>query len=233
MDLIAGRQEGTGKWFLTSQEFTSWVDGATRTLLCPGIPGAGKTYMTAIVVHHLRSRLLGHDIGIAVLYCSYRMRDEQKKEKLMGALLRQLVTPKHSALEVLQALVEQCKAEGRRPTFDELSKLIQHVFNAYTKVYVIIDALDECASVEWSPLMAELQRLQAMLPAVRLMVTFRPQIDVKNNFLAVSKLEIRADDGDLERYIDNNIMHLSKYVVENPTLKKDVIQGIIKAADGM
>jgi hypothetical protein len=234
MDLIASRQQGTGEWFLTSKEFTSWIDGQTRTLLCPGIPGAGKTYLTAIVTEYLRSRQLkSDDIGIAVIFCSNSMREVQKKERLLGEILRQLLRQEHCSSGVMQIVINICKAQGRRPKFDELITITQHVLGSYSVAYVVIDALDECDSTELRAITAELQRLQAQLPAVRLMTTFRPQVVVEDGFLDIAELEIRATDKDLKCYIDSNITQLSKHITENLSFKDDIVQSIIKAADGM
>ena len=49
-DIINRRQEGTELWLLTSEEFQKWVNQGKKTLFCPGIPGAGKTMMSSIVV---------------------------------------------------------------------------------------------------------------------------------------------------------------------------------------
>jgi hypothetical protein len=49
-DFIAKHQEGTGQWFLDSNEFQKWLNGSTQTLLCPGMPGAGKTIITSTVL---------------------------------------------------------------------------------------------------------------------------------------------------------------------------------------
>jgi hypothetical protein len=68
-DLITKRQEGTGKWLLNSEEFQAWLDTSNRTLFCPGIPGAGKTMITCIVVDYLRTRFHNDaNIGIAYIY---------------------------------------------------------------------------------------------------------------------------------------------------------------------
>jgi hypothetical protein len=233
-DLIDRRQEGTGLWFLAHPKFTSWVEGSTRTLLCPGIPGAGKTFMTAIVVNFLRAKHMGgNNIGISVLYCSYPLRQEQTKEKLMASLLRQLLTHEQSKSEEMVTLNRQCLAEGRRPSFSELSSLLEHVLEAKSKVFILIDALDECSSSEWPALTAEMQRLQALVPSVRLLLTYRPQIIFEGDFLDSDELHIRASDHDMERYIRNHISQLSKHVRDQPGLKETVVQSIIQAADGM
>ncbi len=190
--------------------------------------------MTAIVVNHLRSKLSKRsNISIAVIYCSYNMRETQKKERLLGEVLRQLVRPEHSSFEPIQAVIDKCTTEDRRLRFDELADLTRHVLGFYNRAYIIIDALDECDSMESLSLTAELQRLQALLPSLRLMITFRPQVVVEDSFSNVAELEIRASDEDLNCYINNNIARLTKHVMESPTIKNDVVESIIKAASGM
>lgn len=76
-DLINQRQEGTDKCLLNSEKFKGWLDGTQQTLLCSGIPGAGKTVMTPIVVEHLWTKFQANiDIGIAYLYCDYKSQQE-------------------------------------------------------------------------------------------------------------------------------------------------------------
>src|SRR5436305_864300 len=52
-DFISRRQEGTGQWLLNSDEFQQWTSQKKQTLFCPGIPGAGKTMISSIIVDHL------------------------------------------------------------------------------------------------------------------------------------------------------------------------------------
>lgn len=65
-DFLSRRQEGTGQWLLDSQEFQDWRNGDRQALFCPGIPGAGKTILTSIVVEHLWAKFQNDaSIGIA------------------------------------------------------------------------------------------------------------------------------------------------------------------------
>jgi hypothetical protein len=52
-DFMDRHQTGTGKWFLQDSKFQGWIQSNSATLFCPGIPGAGKTIMAALVVDHL------------------------------------------------------------------------------------------------------------------------------------------------------------------------------------
>jgi hypothetical protein len=233
-DLMDKCQEGTGQWFLKSPEFVAWVEGPTRTLLCPGIPGAGMTFMTAIVINYLYvtySRC--DDIGVAVLYCSYGTREEQTKEKLLAGLIRQLVKHRHSESEILMTHYEKCKNAKRRPSFSELSDMLQYVAATYSKIFVVVDALDEYESTVWSPIISKLRRLQTLLPELGLMVTFRPHIAVAEEFSRAVNFEIRASSKDLEYYVARNMSRLSKRVEETQGLGDELIRGIVEAAGGM
>src|SRR5437016_1822632 len=78
-DFINRRQAETGQWLLDSPKFHLWLKADKQTLFCPGIPGAGKTILTSIVVDELTTRF-GNDksIGVAYIYCNFRRQDEQK-----------------------------------------------------------------------------------------------------------------------------------------------------------
>jgi hypothetical protein len=69
-DYFGNRQEGTGQWFLESAEYREWLDADGKTLFCPGIPGAGKTILSSIVINDLHTRFSDNPkIGIAYIYC--------------------------------------------------------------------------------------------------------------------------------------------------------------------
>jgi DNA replication protein DnaC len=72
-DFISRRQAGTGQWLLNSAEFKAWVGTDKRTLFCLGIPGAGKTILTSIMIKELFTRFKNDgNVGIAYLYCNYQ-----------------------------------------------------------------------------------------------------------------------------------------------------------------
>lgn len=57
---IKSRRATTGQWLLETPEYQDWLHAkeeiespSTSALFCPGIPGAGKTILTSIVVKDL------------------------------------------------------------------------------------------------------------------------------------------------------------------------------------
>jgi len=87
-DFLSRRQQGTGQWLLDSKEFKDWLGKTKQTLFCPGMPGAGKTIITSVVVYHLHI-IFQNDpaVGIAYLYCNFQQQQNQKALNLLLSLL--------------------------------------------------------------------------------------------------------------------------------------------------
>src|ERR1700733_2712272 len=144
-DYIRRRQPGTGQWLLDSAEFQTWLYTGKQTLFCPGIPGAGKTILTLIVVNDLCNRFRNDmTIGIAYIYCNFRQQDEQKVEDLLASLLKELAQYQPSLLGVVKDLYDRHKDNRTRPSFDDISRALQSVASMYSRVFIVVDALDEC-----------------------------------------------------------------------------------------
>ncbi len=143
-DFIRRRQAGTGQWLLDSIEYQQWTETAEQTLFCPGIPGAGKTILTSIVVDDLYARFRDDvHVGIAYLYCNFRRHADQKVEDILSSLIRQLSQDQSLLPKCLRDLYD--KHRGRtRPSLDELSRALRAVANLFSRVFIVVDALNEC-----------------------------------------------------------------------------------------
>jgi len=61
-DYIKRRQAGTGQWLLDSIQYQDWLKVKKQTLFCPGIPGAGKTILTSVVINYLYNKFRKGDV---------------------------------------------------------------------------------------------------------------------------------------------------------------------------
>ena len=234
-DVRTRRQPGTGQWLLDSAEFQRWLDTDKQTLFCPGIPGAGKTILTSIVVDDLFNRFQGDiTVRIAYLYCNFRRQNEQKAEDLLAGLLKQLARDQLSLPDSLKSLYEKHKGERTRPSFDEISSTLQSVAALCSRVFVIIDALDECRVTEAcrTRFLLEIFNLQAKCGA-NVFATSRFIPEITEKFEGSISLEIRASEQDVRRYVDGHISHLSSFVGRDPDLREEIKTKIAKAVDGM
>lgn len=182
-DLISRRQEGTGEWFFESSEFKTWLNGTRETLFCPGIPGAGKTMLASIVVDYLSKMVQAEDVGIVYMYCTYRNRLEQTPIRLLASLLKQLLQKRGFIPEGLKKLYEHHIHKSTFPALDKVSKILHSEMDRYSKVFIVIDALDECADDDRAReiLLSELNALQTTHP-MNSMVTSRPILKIEQKF---------------------------------------------------
>lgn len=230
-DFIARRQADTGLWFLDSPEFTEWVRGSGKTLFCPGIPGAGKTMMAAIAVDHLHA-IQTPDVGVAYLYCNYKSQTDQTTANLLAAILKQLVQDQPSIAQPLSELYDSHQKHGTRLSLDKTFTALQSVLANYSKVYVVIDALDECPDGTRSQLLRRCRNLQGQTD-LRLMATSRHIPDIVEEFKDMPRVEVRASNADVKRYVVGKIDRLAKCVQRDGDLQERIQNKIVEVVDGM
>ncbi|TPX07668.1 uncharacterized protein E0L32_010666 [Thyridium curvatum] len=237
-DFINRQQQGTGGWLIDSEEYRTWVQTPKTTLFCPGIPGAGKTILTAITIDDLFERFQGsEDTAIAYVYCNFRQQNEQTVDNMLASLLKQLSEKRASPPASLTALYEQHKAKHTRPSFDEISKTLQVVTAIYSRVFVVINTLDKTSVVDGcqTRLLTELFKVQASSEA-NVFVTSRHIPNITSEFnkrAGCTSLEIHAREEDMRRYLDSHIDRLPSFARNNSLLQEEILSKIVQSVQGM
>ena len=103
-----------------------------------------------------------------------------------------------------------------------------------SKVFIVVDALDECNEIGRHALLFELKKL---LPTAHLLFTSRPYIvDFAQYFDHFSLLEVRASDHDIKVYVGERIANnnrLKRLVQNDDVLRNDIIEVILSNVKGM
>ncbi|UKZ78532.1 hypothetical protein TrVFT333_006275 [Trichoderma virens FT-333] len=234
-DCLRQREQGTGEWLLNSDQFQTWIKGENQMLFCPGIPGAGKTILTSIVIDHLHSNFQEDPkSGIAYFFFNYKRQDQQKIEDLLASLLRQLIARQPSMPKVVQDLYDRHNRQRTQPSTDELMQALQSVVITYSRVFIMIDALDECKSVDptHSSVLSGIFTLRSRTKA-NFFLTSRLNANITENFEGIPELKIYANNDDVQRYLRGNMRHLPRFVRDDPGLQEKIITSILKAVQGM
>ncbi|KAH0551181.1 hypothetical protein GP486_007489 [Trichoglossum hirsutum] len=233
-DFIMRRQKGTGTWLLHTSEFNTWLNQRNKTLYCSGIPGAGKTILTSIVVDNLCSRYRTNpSIGITYLYCNFRQKHQQKPENLLSSLLKQLVQKRASVPESIKTLYERHNCERTRPSFDEILEALKSITTQYSRVLIMIDALDECgdSDSERQRFLSAIFNLQAKTGA-NIFATSRINNNIAKLFEVSLSLQICAKNEDIESYLNGRMSLLQSDILDD-TLRGMIRKEVIRAVDGM
>lgn len=234
------RQPGTGKEFLTSKEFQLWLQSENQTLYCPGIPGAGKTMITSIVIDHIFPRFQNElDTCIAYLYFEYTRRDEQNLENLFESLLKQLAQQQlehtGSLPKGLKELYVKHKPTKSRPTIHELLETLKNAISLDRRTFIVVDALDECQNDNGcrSRFVAHIFELQDK-GRLNFFATSRPHVDEAPFKICISR-EIRATKDDIYTYVDEQVSQweLSRKDTISDHLRADIKRQVASAAEGM
>lgn len=236
-DFLGKRQPGTGQWLLYSDEFQDWHKTKGRSLLCQGIPGAGKTIMAATVIDYISTQQQENpDIALAFIYCNFRRQYQQRSIDLIASILKQLARQDHRLMQHLKVLNGRYKSMGTHPSTSEIINVLCAMEHGLKQTYVVIDALDEIQTPDKGLMgfLSELFRIQEST-GLNILATSRfiPEIEKKFKEKGYALLEIRAVDEDIRSFIRGNLASLPDFVAESEAIVEKIQEEIARATNGM
>jgi hypothetical protein len=233
-DYIDRRQPDTGEWFLQDPRYQEWVQSEQSTLFCPGLPGAGKTMMAALVIDRLLRSEHEAERPVVFIYCSYKRRSEQSIKHMLCTLLRQVVDIQEGIPEVVQDFYTAHVRKRTTPSTQEVEQILRGVAKGLLGLTVLVDALDECEAQTCQNLLSTIEALRKQCK-VRLLATsrFLPDIQSHTSILDKPSLEVRASEQDLELYIRSRVGEFCSPVASNPDLLEIIVSSIVNATGGM
>ncbi|PPQ92940.1 hypothetical protein CVT25_000104 [Psilocybe cyanescens] len=170
-DTFSKRTLGTGTWLIDNPEFQEWLSKNDGRLVITGIPGAGKTVLSSIVIDYL-DNMHSKENHNAVVFMYCRHDDMYTVTDFLGSLVKQLVEEHLDRPSIFQAVNDMHDAHRRKETHPsemDLLELLQQLFSSFKKVFIIFDAFDEVSYNVRSSLLAKLLSLHAVL-----LITSRP-----------------------------------------------------------
>ncbi|CAM1508160.1 Fc.00g050080.m01.CDS01 [Cosmosporella sp. VM-42] len=234
---IGLRHDGTGLWLLESIEFQNWRNNRGRTVFCQGDVGVGKTILTSIVIDELTTYYrTSQDVGIAYIYCDFQEQEKQRADDLLMNILKQLAKDLSSLPSSVKKLYDHYNYRLRRPLLEEICGALAAVAASYSRVFILVDALDGCLPSGRCPGVF-LQRLFKLQKAcgTNIFATSRCLPEIAGSFKSCAVLQIRAREQDLlsyaEAYLTDDTM--PRWAHKNGGLRQEVQKSVIESADGI
>jgi DNA-binding transcriptional regulator YdaS (Cro superfamily) len=185
-----------------------------------------------MVFDHLAAEFENENISVACVYLNHKEAEEQTPAKLLSGLWRQLVFRRDLGSQA-KKLYHQHHEKHTSPSLEDVFNVLCSTIAQYSKVHIIVDAIDEYTEAHRRIL---LEYLAVMGPTVNLMITSRPHISPESCLRNLSLVEIRANEDDVRRYVDAQISlssRLSKHVQNRPDLREEIHSKITRSVDGM
>ena len=145
---------------------------------------------------------MGSDAVVVFIYCNYKA--QYSVLQLFEALLKQLIF--HRLTSDSTESLKELQDQGRRPSFDALTAVLKGEIETYSKVFIVVDALDECFPEQAQrDLLDRLRSLTVVSPAAKLMATSRYIPSIEGAIHADVRLEIIATESDIRSLVEARI----------------------------
>ncbi|UKZ51130.1 hypothetical protein TrVGV298_004886 [Trichoderma virens] len=225
-------QQDTGQEFINSTEVQRWISTAKQTLFSKGDPGAGKTFQMAILVNHLLENFNQENVGVAYLYYNYKTQQNQKPEHMLASLVKQLAQSSKIFPKGLYQLRDRHSPTKTRPFLGELSNALENVIQSFSRVYILIDALDEGDDDDRTTFLREMFAIQAKTK-LNLFATSRPISAIGAVFKGSISKAISPSQEDVFLFLNARMSGLPQFVIDDTTLQGEVRVAIESAIGGM
>ena len=230
-------EKSTNDWLLRSKDFAKWMDTSSNLLTIYGIPGSGKTILASSVIAELEEKTLNSKSVLLYYYFDFNDCQKQNVSGCISSLLLQLAFVMDD-FQKLWLLYMACDLGRRQPRVNEMEKMLRSALEALPRVYMVLDALDEC------------QELDELLSFI---VTACTSWDIDVKFLVTSRKERNVDEAlqnldpiaidlrdelitqDIQVYVKRRLdtsSRLKKWC-SDPRIKSEIEHTLISGADGM
>ena len=212
LDVNEDRMADSGDWILEERLFQNWIDQHEPLLWIFGKPGAGKTFLSSKIIHHLQSEKMSRTTFVAYFFIKEDNQDLRSIDSLLKSIAFQVT---QSDLLFRNFVSKVCKnSENLRKAETFWNTIFQGFFGSprcSSSVFILLDGVDEAPRREREILLGLLHGLHSLRssperPKIQIAVVSRP--DLQGDILRqwgelVEHVDVSADRNsvDIKNYI--------------------------------
>ena len=160
------------------------------------------------------------------LYCDFHAQQEQSTTNMLGAMLKQLASRGGISKHTREAF-KKAKKEfgGRGLQLPDMLNILKKAV-ASLRLFICIDALDECTPKNRRELIESLREIVRVLPGARVFLTGRPHIDdeIVTCFSKALRIPLSPTHRDIRSYLERRLDSDTDPKAMNDELRADIIR---------
>lgn len=244
---------GTGLWLLQKAEFLSWRTSSSSSILwLHGIPGAGKSKLSAVVIQKLLEDAAGVEDAapVAYFYCSRENTESCRADatEILRAILKQLScsSPDGQVRHTIAAEYKQRLLDAERDGLDvrslapsECTHLILEL-TSEAPATIVIDGVDELSNTSQDLLSALQHLVDKSSSVLKVFVSSREEAAIARSLHHASSIRVTSADNskDVTAFVNHHVSNAIEQkrllggLVSN-SLREDIISEIIDGTGEM
>jgi len=195
-----------------------------------------KYYRSSLVIDSLCDRAGEENIAVAGLYCDFLAQQEQTISSIMGVILRQLVG-RGGIPDYLRAAFERGQKEfgGRGPRLVDLMRMLRSAIPSLPRVFICLDALDECLPKYLPELLESLGDIVRECPRTKIFLTGRPHVRevVQRYFSKAVVIPISPNPDDIRNYVEMRLDRDTELEAMTNDLRAEIVEAVLKYISDM
>lgn len=206
-------EKGTCHWIFDHQEYQDWISRRIPHLWIHGPVGCCKTILCSTIVEDCKERLAESD-STALIYFYFTFQDIRKQD-YQGFLLS--VVSQLCCNGLITPELESAHAKNQKHP-DDLEKAAISLLGKFESVFLFVDGLDECPELDAhrtrQRVLDGLQRLGEIGPGLKLLMTSRNEMDIREHMHAwsITSMAIKENNvnQDINKYVENELLRDKK-----------------------
>lgn len=227
----------TGNWLLQADQYKKWKLDETSHLWTYGKAGCGKTVLCSTAVVDIQGHCRNSvDTACAFFYFSFSDEHKQTDDDLLRSLVAQLGW-REPGLSMLRQAYANPNRSVPRP--DELEKILLASIKSCNKVFLVMDALDECSEENdvRQNVLGRIEKLTQDASNLKVFASSRELSVVRDSMEALGSEPLRiatsAVDADIQVYVSNQLSRDRGFRKFGSATRHLIETTIVKNADGM
>ncbi|KAF2234467.1 hypothetical protein EV356DRAFT_151584 [Viridothelium virens] len=234
---LALHEPGTGLWLPRRPEYQRFKADEKSLVWVNGILGSGKTVLCSSIIEDLLSAL-GPDDGalLVYFYFDFNAIRKQNVRDFLRSLLAQFIRPGQYLPRPIEDIYQRYKHQRYDLSTDDYFKTFLSVCAPYRKVYLVVDALDECA--ERDELLSIIEDLAIQRPSsLSMLLISRQERDIEDSLKIIANstitIEAKAIEPDIRLYVSNELVRDKELRIFPRYIRQEIQEALVSKADGM